>query len=75
MYRASKLRACPKWLTGDMKKEIEELYEKSRVMENHYVDHIISLQGKNVPRHMKPWNLQITSVTQNLRKSNKYDQY
>ncbi len=71
-----KLRAAPQWLTPQQKAEIKECYTKAKWLERHHggkwhVDHIIPLKGKNVSGLHVPWNLQVISAEQNLRKSNK----
>lgn len=76
-YRAAKLQATPLWLTDDHLKQIEEFYIEARRLTQttnikHHVDHIIPLQGNGVSGLHVPWNLQILTKTDNLRKSNKY---
>lgn len=68
--RASKINATPKWLSIEQLDQIKKMYveAKNRKM---VVDHIIPLQGKNVCGLHVPWNLQLLSAEDNLRKSNK----
>jgi hypothetical protein len=65
-YRASKLKATPKW--ADLK-QIEAFYAKCS--KGYEVDHIIPLQGKNVCGLHVHYNLQYLSRSENRSKSNK----
>lgn len=70
--------ATPNWLTDSMLSEIKNIYsERQRISEEtgvvYHVDHIVPLQGDNVCGLHVPWNLQIISAEENLRKSNKYE--
>ncbi len=76
--RANKLMATPKWMTKQDFEKIEEIYNKARNLNSltgieHHVDHIVPLQGKNVCGLHVPWNLQILTATENLRKSNIFE--
>lgn len=71
--------ATPSWLTKEMLLQIEEIYKQRLEISNktgieHHVDHIVPLQGENVCGLHVPWNLQIITAEENLRKSNKYEQ-
>lgn len=68
-YRASKIKATPKWLTNEQLLEIENLYKKAKLL-NLEVDHIIPLQGQNVSGLHVPWNLQLLSKKDNAKKGN-----
>lgn len=75
-YRASKLKATPKWLTKSQLAEIANIYKQAKELEKetglkHHVNHIIPLKGKNVCGLHTPWNLQILKAEENIRKSNK----
>jgi hypothetical protein len=74
--RASKINACPFWLTKEDKKEIESFYALAKKLEletglKYHVDHIVPLQGKFVCGLHVPWNLQVILATENMAKSNK----
>lgn len=73
--RASKINATPLWFN---KTEVELMYEISTMItelsgEQHHVDHIVPLHGKNVCGLHTVDNLQVISATQNLAKSNTYE--
>lgn len=75
-YMISKLKATPKWLTKEHLQQIEKFYIeaydltiKTGIL--YEVDHIIPLQGKNVSGLHVPWNLQILTKTENIKKKNK----
>lgn len=75
--RAKKLLATPIWLTIEQLVEISALYLKAKILSKntgikHHVDHIAPLQGKNVRGLHVPWNLQILTAEENIRKSNKF---
>ena len=75
--RASKLKATPSWLTDKQKDEIAIFYTEAAKLTKstgviYHVDHIVPLQGKNVCGLHVPWNLQVITATENVRKNNKY---
>lgn len=75
-YRAAKLRAIPKWITQDQLRQIEYVYRLASISTEltgilHHVDHIIPLQGINVSGLHVPWNLQVLTSVDNIRKGNK----
>lgn len=75
-YRASKLKATPKWLTDFDLECMREMYTIARAFklytgQEYHVDHIIPLQGHNVCGLHVPWNLQVLAASENLSKSNK----
>lgn len=75
--RAAKLDATPKDLTQEDWVKIGEFYTEARRLTletgvQHHVDHIIPLQGDNGVRgEHAPWNLQVLTATDNLKKGNK----
>jgi hypothetical protein len=83
MYVANRARrralqdsATPNWLTAVNKAQIQEMYDiaKAREMQTsveYHVDHIIPINGKSVSGLHVPWNLQVITAKENLRKGNK----
>ena len=68
--------ATPKWLTQEQKMEIRLKYrlaiELSRATGiRHAVDHIVPLYGDTVCGLHVPWNLQVLTQEENLKKYNK----
>ena len=68
--------ATPKWLTAEHKMEIRLKYRLAielsrRTGIRHAVDHIIPIQGEEVCGLHVPWNLEVITQEQNLKKSNK----
>ena len=68
--------ATPKWLTPEQKLEIRLKYRLAielsrRLGVLHAVDHIIPLQGENVCGLHVPWNMEVITQEENLKKSNK----
>lgn len=68
--------ATPKWLTAEQKMEIRLKYrlaiELSRVSGiRHAVDHVIPLYGETVCGLHVPWNLEVITQDENLKKYNK----
>lgn len=75
-YRASKLSATPSWLTDEHKASIDSVYWLAKDLkaisgEEYHVDHIIPLKGNDVCGLHVPWNLQVLSAADNLKKSNR----
>lgn len=65
-------QACPAWANL---KQIQEIYAKAAKLTKetglqHHVDHIVPLRGKNVCGLHVPYNLQVLTAAENLRKSN-----
>jgi hypothetical protein len=70
--------ATPSWLTDSMLSEIKEIYKQRQKLSEftgieHHVDHIVPIQGDIVCGLHVPWNLQIITAEENLKKSNKYE--
>lgn len=68
--------ATPKWLTQEHKRSIRQLYIDAMAVTRvtgvpYVVDHIIPLNGDLVSGLHVPWNLQVMTREENLRKSNK----
>jgi hypothetical protein len=75
--RAELLLRTPKWLDSTAFEKIEEFYYTAHMLGMHtgvayHVDHIVPLRGKLVSGLNVPWNLQILTKTENLRKKNKF---
>lgn len=67
-------KRVPPWLTDEHWEQINSFYlEARRLTEEtgieHHVDHIYPLRGKLVSGLHVPWNLQVLTATDNLRKS------
>jgi hypothetical protein len=66
-------RATPNWLNWFHKAQIEEFYElaAARTMQTgveHHVDHVVPIKGKKVSGLNVPWNLQVLTAQENMRK-------
>ena len=69
-------QATPKWLSAEQKMEIRLKYRLAielsrRTGIRHAVDHMVPLQGENVCGLHVPWNLEVITQDENLKKSNK----
>lgn len=62
--------ATPPWLTEAMVEEMKVVYLGAR--DDQHVDHIVPLKGRTVCGLHVPWNLQVLSGPENLRKSNSH---
>ncbi len=74
-YKASKKQRVPPWITEKHLEEIEDFYKIARQMTidtgiEYQVDHIVPIQGNNVSGLHLPWNLQILTKEENVRKRN-----
>ena len=68
----------PNNLTAEQEQQIKDFYWLAKDLtavsgETYHVDHIVTLQGKNVCGLHVPWNLQVLPADINLSKGNKYD--
>lgn len=73
---AAKMGACPPWLKGELRKQVDAMYAECRRITaetgiEHHVDHIVPLQGDNVCGLHLPWNLRIIPASENQAKGNK----
>jgi len=73
--RAREILATPPWASS-YKAEFEAIYaERERIEREtgikHHVDHIYPLRGKTSCGLHVPWNLQVITATENLRKNNR----
>jgi len=76
--RAMKLQRTPAWLTADDFAAIKAIYAEAAEKTAAtglcwHVDHIVPLLGKNVSGLHVPWNLQVISGSENMRKGNRHD--
>jgi hypothetical protein len=75
LRRARKRQALPSWLTKEDKALIKAKYTMAKWLsltcfQEYHVDHIVPLKSETVCGLHVPWNLQIISATDNLRKNN-----
>jgi 5-methylcytosine-specific restriction endonuclease McrA len=73
--KAQKLQATPKWLTEEHFKQIEQFYIAAKDLrweDEMHVDHIVPLNGVTISGLHVPWNLQLLTKEENLRKGNKF---
>ena len=74
--QANKLQATPPWLTKQHLAGIEKFYVEAARLHaidgiKRHVDHVYPLQSKTVCGLHVPWNLQILTVAENIKKGNK----
>jgi hypothetical protein len=70
-------KASQCFLTEDRVSEMVEIYRECRILSEktgvkHHVDHIVPLRGKDICGLHVPWNLQIITAEENIRKSNSF---
>lgn len=73
---ADRAKATPKWLSAVQLAQIEEFYEiaiarTTQTGVKHEVDHVHPLRGGNFAGLHVPWNLQVLTRSENIRKSNR----
>ena len=69
-------QATPKWLSAEQKMEVRLKYRLAielsrRTGVRHAVDHIVPLQGETVCGLHVPWNLEVLTQEENLKKYNR----
>ena len=74
--RKTRKKFTPSWLSREQKKEMKGIYQTARDLSksigiSHHVDHIIPLKGKKVRGLHVPWNLQVITAGENLKKGNR----
>jgi hypothetical protein len=75
-YRALKKMATPEWLNKSHYEEMEIFYIKAKELElitkiKYHVDHIVPLSNCNVCGLHVPWNLQVITAEENMKKNNR----
>ena len=74
--RSSLIKATPKWLTEQDNKKMDFMYHFAKSIDGfhgnlYHVDHIHPLNNKKFSGLNVPWNLQILSAEDNVKKGNK----
>jgi len=76
-YRQAKDKRMPAWLNPGQLAEMEGVYDYCSALRNagldYHVDHVVPLRGKIVSGLHVPWNLQVISGADNVRKGNRFD--
>lgn len=68
--RAAKHQRTPRWLTAEHIQQMKDVYIAAQTT-GMVVDHIIPLLGKEVCGLHVPWNLQLMTAADNLKKGNR----
>jgi 5-methylcytosine-specific restriction endonuclease McrA len=75
LRQATQAKATPPWVDvsaiRDIYRSAEEATRATGVL--HSVDHIVPLRGRGVCGLHVPWNLQVMTMEENRRKSNRFD--
>jgi hypothetical protein len=78
-YRQTKSDRMPAWLNKGQIFEMESVYTYCSALRgcglDYHVDHIVPLRGKIVSGLHVPWNLQVISGSDNVKKGNRFDGY
>ncbi len=75
--RSAKAERTPPWLSVEQHEEILKFYIEASKLSDvtgipHHVDHVVPLRGKTVSGLHVPWNMQILTATENLKKNNRH---
>jgi len=75
-YYAEKLNRTPPWLTKEHFEQMQNIYSLAKIKEEftgkkYHVDHIEPLRGKDRCGLHVPWNLQILTAEENMKKGNR----
>ena len=71
---ANHLQATPPWGAADQRAQIKARCDEAASRDTtHHTDHIIPLVHPDVCGLHVPWNLQVLTAADNLRKSNSFD--
>lgn len=78
-YQASKLQRTPTWLSEFDLLKMKCLYQVAAMRtresgEDWHVDHTVPLQGETVSGLHVPWNMAVIRGSDNVRKSNRYEE-
>lgn len=76
--RKALVRMGASYITHEMRTSIKDIYKECISLEassgiRHHVDHIIPLRGDGVCGLHVPWNLQIITAENNMKKGNRFD--
>jgi hypothetical protein len=77
--RAARRNAVPKWISTELKQEIQKFYVEARLKTRdtgtkYEVDHIVPLIGKKVCGLHVPWNLRVITQFENRIKQNRFEE-